>query len=92
MAFRVPGLNAEHIDNERSNNRAENSHLPRGQRERKCSGSSRQDRPKSFSIFSLSHTILSMFNATYSIEFTSSRSAMKLLMFGQLQATPPKNL
>ncbi|MEH6526462.1 MAG: IS6 family transposase [Sneathiella sp.] len=34
-AFRTLGLAAEHIDNKRSNNRAENSHLPVGRRERK---------------------------------------------------------
>jgi putative transposase len=34
-AFRTLGLTAEHIDNKRSNNRAENSHLPVRQRERK---------------------------------------------------------
>ena len=34
-AFRTLGLSAEHIDNKRSNNRAENSHLPVRQRERK---------------------------------------------------------
>jgi len=34
-AFRVLGLNAEHIDNKRSNNRAENSHPPNRRRERK---------------------------------------------------------
>ncbi len=34
-AFRIIGLPAEHIDNKRSNNRAENSHLPILRRERK---------------------------------------------------------
>jgi len=34
-AFRSIGLTAEHIDNKRSNNRAENSHLPIRRRERK---------------------------------------------------------
>ena len=34
-AFRIIGLTAEHIDNKRSNNRAENSHLPVRRRERK---------------------------------------------------------
>jgi len=34
-AFRTLGLAAEHIDNKRFNNRAENSHLPVRQRERK---------------------------------------------------------
>ena len=34
-AFRTLGLTAEHIDNKRSNNRAENSHLPVRRRERK---------------------------------------------------------
>ena len=34
-AFRIIGLPAEHIDNKRSNNRAENSHLPIRRRERK---------------------------------------------------------
>ncbi len=34
-AFRTLRLNAEHIDNKRSNNRAENSHLPIRRRERK---------------------------------------------------------
>ncbi|MEH6548270.1 MAG: DDE-type integrase/transposase/recombinase [Sneathiella sp.] len=34
-AFRSLRLNAEHIDNKRSNDRAENSHLPVRQRERK---------------------------------------------------------
>lgn len=35
VAYRVLGLNAEHIDNKRENNRAENSHLPVRRRERK---------------------------------------------------------
>ncbi|WP_169566546.1 IS6 family transposase [Sneathiella limimaris] len=34
-AFRTLGLPAEHVDNKRSNNRAENSHLPVRRRERK---------------------------------------------------------
>ena len=34
-AFRILGLNTEHIDNKRANNRAENSHLPIRRRERK---------------------------------------------------------
>ena len=34
-AFRIIGLTAEHIDNKRSNNRAENSHLTIRRRERK---------------------------------------------------------
>ncbi|MDF2369036.1 IS6 family transposase, partial [Sneathiella sp.] len=34
-AFRTLNLSAEHIDNKRSNNRAENSHLPVRRRERK---------------------------------------------------------
>jgi putative transposase len=34
-AFRILGLTAEHIDNKRANNRAENSHLPIRRRERK---------------------------------------------------------
>jgi putative transposase len=34
-AFRTLGLTAEHVDNKRSNNRAENSHLPVRRRERK---------------------------------------------------------
>ena len=34
-AFRILGLTAEHIDHKRSNNRAENSHLPVRRRERK---------------------------------------------------------
>ena len=35
VAFRVLGLTAEHIDNKRANNRAENSHQPVRRRERK---------------------------------------------------------
>jgi putative transposase len=35
VAFRTIGLSAEHIDNRRSNNRAENSHQPVRRRERK---------------------------------------------------------
>ena len=35
VAFRTLGLTAEHIDNKRSNNRAENSHQPVRRRERK---------------------------------------------------------
>jgi transposase-like protein len=35
VAFRTLGLAAEHIDNKRSNNRAENSHQPVRRRERK---------------------------------------------------------
>ena len=35
VAFRALGLSAEHIDNKRSNNRAENSHQPVRRRERK---------------------------------------------------------
>ncbi len=35
VAFRSIGLTAEHIDNKRSNNRAENSHQPVRRRERK---------------------------------------------------------
>lgn len=34
-AFRILGLTAEHIDNKRLNNRAENSHFPVRRRERK---------------------------------------------------------
>jgi len=34
-AFQILGLTAEHIDNKRSNNRSENSHLPVRRRERK---------------------------------------------------------
>ncbi|MEH6526792.1 MAG: IS6 family transposase [Sneathiella sp.] len=34
-AFRTPGLNAEHIDNKRSNNRMKNSHFPVRRKERK---------------------------------------------------------
>ena len=35
VAFRILGLTVEHIDNKRSNNRAENSHQPVRRRERK---------------------------------------------------------
>jgi len=47
VAFRSIGLTAEHIDNERSNNRAENSHQPVRRRERnmqrfKSSGSAQR--------------------------------------------------
>ncbi len=35
VAFRTLGLTAEHIDNKRANNRAENSHQPVRRRERK---------------------------------------------------------
>ena len=35
VAFRTLGLTAEHIDNKRTNNRAENSHQPVRRRERK---------------------------------------------------------
>ena len=35
VAFRSIGLTAEHVDNKRSNNRAENSHQPVRRRERK---------------------------------------------------------
>ena len=35
VAFRSIGLTAEHIDNKRANNRAENSHQPVRRRERK---------------------------------------------------------
>ena len=35
VAFRILGLTAEHIDNKRANNRAENSHQPVRRRERK---------------------------------------------------------
>jgi transposase-like protein len=35
VAFKAIGLTAEHIDNKRSNNRAENSHQPVRRRERK---------------------------------------------------------
>ena len=35
VAFRILGLTAEHMDNKRSNNRAENSHQPVRRRERK---------------------------------------------------------
>lgn len=38
VAFRTLGLTAEHIDNKRSNNRAENSHQPVRRRERKMQG------------------------------------------------------
>ena len=38
VAFRILGPTAEHVDNKRANNRAENSHQPVRRRERKMQG------------------------------------------------------
>ena len=57
-AFRIIGLTAEHIDNKRSNNRAENSHLPIRRRERKM---------QKFKSPGLAQRFLNIHSATYNI-------------------------
>ena len=71
-AFRTLGLSAEHIDNKRSNNRAENSHLPVRQKERKCQNLSHRDPPKKFlNIHSPTH------NSFYLSRHLINRSHLK---------------
>jgi len=55
-AFRTLRLNSEHIDNKRSNNRAENSHLPIQRRERKM---------QKFKLPGSVQRFLNIYSATY---------------------------
>ena len=66
VAFRTLGLSAEHIDNKRANNRAENSHQPVRRRERKMQkikspGSAQKflnDRSATYNIFYVQRHLL----------------------------------
>jgi|TARA_R100000231_G_C5265402_1_gene146953 transposase-like protein len=60
-AFRILGLNTEHIDNKRANNRAENSHLPIRKQERKM---------QKFKSPGSAQKFLNIHSATYNIFYT----------------------
>jgi len=74
-AFRTLGLTSEHIDNKRSNNRAESSHLPVRQRERKMQ---RFKSPGSAQRF------LNIHSATYN-NFYVQRHLLSRIHFKQLR-------
>ncbi|MFC4270584.1 IS6 family transposase [Sneathiella chungangensis] len=74
-AFRTLGLTAEHLDNKRSNNRAENSHLPVRRRERKMQ---RFKSPESAQRF------LNIHSATYN-NFYVQRHLINRTYFKQLR-------
>ena len=73
VAFRLIGLTAEHIDNKRANNRAENSHQPVRRRERKMQ---RFKSPVSAQRF------LNIQSATYN-NFYLQRHLLKRVIFKQ---------
>jgi len=58
VAFRTLGLSAEHIDNKRANNRAENLHQPVRRRERKM---------QEFKSPGSAQKFLNVYSATYNI-------------------------
>lgn len=60
-ALRILGLNTEHIDNRRANNRAENSHLPIRKRERKM---------QKFKSPGSAQKFFNIHSATYNIFYT----------------------
>ncbi len=74
VAFRSIGLTAEHIDNKRSNNRAENSHQPVRRRERKMQ---RFKSPGSAQRFLNIHS--AVYNTFYVQRHLLNRSRFKVL-------------
>jgi len=74
-AFRILGLTAEHIDNKRSNNRAENSHLPVRRRER---------RMQKFKSPGPAQRFLNIHSATYNI-FYVQRHLLNRIHFKQFR-------
>ena len=74
VAFRSIGLTAEHIDNKRSNNRAENSHQPVRRRERKMQ---RFKSPASAQRFLNIHS--AVYNTFYVQRHLLNRSRFKIL-------------
>ena len=76
VAFRTLGLSAEHIDNKRANNRAENSHQPVRRRERKM---------QKFKSPGSAQKFLNVHSATYNI-FYVQRHLLKRTTFKQFRA------
>ena len=76
VAFRTLGLSAEHIDNKRANNRAENSHQPVRRRERKM---------QKFKSPGSAQKFLNVHSATYNI-FYVQRHLLKRTTFKQYRA------
>ena len=76
VAFRTLGLSAEHIDNKRANNRAENSHQPVRRRERKM---------QKFKSPGSAQKFLNVHSATYNI-FYVQRHLLKRTTFKQCRA------
>ena len=74
-AFQILGLTAEHIDNKRSNNRAENSHLPVRRRERKM---------QKFKSSGSAQRFLNIQSATYNI-FYVQRHLLNRIHFKQFR-------
>ena len=74
VAFRSIGLTAEHIDNKRSNNRAENSHQPVRRRERKMQ---RFKSPASAQRFLNIHS--AVYNTFYVQRHLLNRTRLKIL-------------
>jgi transposase-like protein len=88
VAIKMIGLSAEHIDNKRSNNRAENSHQPVGEDDEKCKGFNRPDLLRNFSIFNPPLTTHTTSNAIYSSEPHSNNTVPKLSKSGKVRALP----
>jgi transposase-like protein len=76
VAFRVIGLSAEHIDNKRANNQAENSHQPVRRRERKM---------QRFKSSGSAQKFLNVQSATYNT-FYLQRHLLKRTTFKQFRA------
>ena len=77
VAFRKLGLTAEHVDNKRANNRAENSHQPVRRRERKI---------QKFKSPGSAHRFLNVQSATYNT-FYLQRHLINRALFKQHRVT-----